>query len=62
MTLKLDFEKIEFQNRGISLINLGNVAKYWIFCAKGANANFLLKNGRPSHKPIGSDLYPKGIP
>jgi len=41
VTLKLDFEKIEFQNRGIFLISLGNEAKCWIFCAKGAKANFL---------------------
>ena len=40
-TLKLDFEKIEFQNKGISLISLGNWAKWWIFCAKEAKANFL---------------------
>ena len=43
--LKLDFKKIEFQNRGIFLINLGNWAKCWIFCAKGANANFLHRIG-----------------
>ena len=42
MTLKLDFEKIEFQNRGISLINLGKEAKCWIFFfKKRAKANFL---------------------
>ena len=33
--------KIEFQNRDISLISLGNWAKCWIFCAKEAKANFL---------------------
>ena len=33
VTLKLDFEKIEFQNMGISLISLGNWIKCWIFCA-----------------------------
>ena len=37
-----DFEKIEFQNRGISLFSLGKEAKYWIFSVKGAKANFLL--------------------
>ena len=30
-TLKLNFEKIEFQNRGISLISLGKGAKRWFF-------------------------------
>ena len=43
MTLKLDFEKIEFQNKGISLISLGKGANCWIFCAKGAKTNFLLQ-------------------
>ena len=33
-TLKIDFQKIEFLNRGISLISLKNEAKYYIFCAK----------------------------
>ena len=39
--LKLDFLKIEFQNMSIFLISLGNGAKCWIFCMKGAKANFL---------------------
>ena len=41
-SLQLDFEKIEFQNRGISLFSLEKEAKYWIFFVKGAKANFLL--------------------
>ena len=44
MTLKLDFEKIEFQNRGISLINLGKEAKCWIF--------FFKKKGKGQFSPI----------
>ena len=43
-TFNFDFEKIEFQNRGISLVSLENEAKCWIFCAKWAKANFLLVN------------------
>ena len=43
MTLKLNFEKIEFQNRGISLISLKNETKCRIFYAKGAETNFLCK-------------------
>ena len=43
MTLKLNFEKIKFQNRGISLISLGKEAKCWIFYTKGAKANFPLQ-------------------
>ena len=35
-TLKLDFEKIELQKRGISLIILGNEAEGCIICAKKA--------------------------
>ena len=33
-TLKLDFEKIELQKKGISLISLGNGTKGCIICAK----------------------------
>ena len=39
-TLKLDFEKIEYQKRGISLISLGNEANRWNFCAKRTFAHF----------------------
>ena len=39
--LKLDFEKMEFQDRGIFLISLKKMVKCWIFCAKMAKANFL---------------------
>ena len=39
-TLKLDFEKIEFQNRDISLISLENRAKRWFFCTKRTFAHF----------------------
>ena len=49
MTLKLDFEKIEFQNKGIFLISLENVTKCWIFCTKWAKANFLQKK---NEKPL----------
>ena len=38
--LKLNFEKIEFQNNGISLISLGKWAKCWFFCIKKAFAHF----------------------
>ena len=38
--LKLDFYKIEFQNRDVFLISLENWTKYWIFCVKGAFAHF----------------------
>ena len=37
-----DFEKIEFQNMGISLISLESGAKCWIVFMKGAKANFFL--------------------
>ena len=40
--LNFDFEKIEFQKRDISLINLGNRAKCWIVFKKKAKANFFL--------------------
>ena len=40
MTLKLDFEKIEFQNKSIFLISLREEAKCWIFCAKGGKDQF----------------------
>ena len=43
--MKLDFYKIEFQNWGISLINLGNGVKCWKVCVKGAFANFLPWSG-----------------
>ena len=46
--LKLNFEKIEFQNRGISLISLGNGAKRWFFCTKRALAHFLREISTPS--------------
>ena len=38
--LKLDFQKIEFQNKGISLISQGKGAKCWKVCVKGAFAYF----------------------
>ena len=34
MTIKLDFEKIKFQNSSISLISLGKLAKCLIFFAR----------------------------
>ena len=40
--LKLDFEKIKFQKKGISLISLENGAKCFIICVKRAKANFVL--------------------
>ena len=39
-TLKLNFEKIELQKRGISLISLENGAKHWFFCTKRAFVHF----------------------
>ena len=39
-TLKLDFEKIELQKMGISLISLAKGAEYCIFCAKMAFTHF----------------------
>ena len=36
----LDFLQIKFQNRGISLINLGKWAKRLFFCTKSAFAHF----------------------
>ena len=39
--LKLDFEKIEFQKKDISLIDLGNGAKCYFFCPKRAFAKFV---------------------
>ena len=39
-TLKLDFEKIELQKRGISLISLRNETKRWNFCVKRAFTHF----------------------
>ena len=45
-TLKLDFEKIELQKRGISLISLKNGTKGCIICAKRALAQIpLLRMG-----------------
>ena len=38
---KLDFEKIEFQNKEISLIRLKNGAKCCFFCPKRAFAYFV---------------------
>ena len=46
----LDFLQIEFQNRGISLISLRKEAKYWIFCTKGAKANFLRESRQNSER------------
>ena len=40
LKLKIDFEKIEFQNMGIFLISLENGAKRWFFCTKMAFAHF----------------------
>jgi len=40
VTLKLDFEKIEFQNRSISLISLENEAKCWIFLRERGKGQF----------------------
>ena len=45
--LKLDFEKIKFQKKGISLISLENGAKCFIICVKRAKANFVPKK-KPS--------------
>ena len=42
-TLKLDFEKIKFQNMNISLISLEKWTKRWFFCTKRAFAHFLRK-------------------
>ena len=39
-TLKLNFEKIELQKRGISLISLEKIAECCIFYAKRAFAHF----------------------
>ena len=39
-TLKLNFEKIEFQNRDIYLISLGKGTKCWFFCMKMAFVHF----------------------
>ena len=44
-TLKLDFEKIKLQKRGIFLISLEKDAECCIFCAKMAFAHF-----GPNHK------------
>ena len=41
---KLDFEKIEFQNRVISLISLENWALCCFFCPKRAFVNFVCIN------------------
>ena len=38
--LKLDFQKIEFQNRGIFLISFRHRAFCWKFCEKGVRAHF----------------------
>ena len=38
---KLNFEKIEFQKRGISLINLGKRVECYLVCPKRAEANFV---------------------
>ena len=35
-------EKVEFQKRGISLISLGKGVECYLFCAKMAEANFVL--------------------
>ena len=37
---KLDFEKIEFQKRGISLFSLRKWTKCWFFCTRRAFAHF----------------------
>ena len=39
--LNLNFEKIEFQRKSISLISLENWAKCWIVFLKRANVNFV---------------------
>ena len=44
ITLKLDFEKIELEKRGISLISLEKGAKRWNFFMKRAFAQIPLAN------------------
>ena len=39
--LKLDFEKVEFQKKRISLISLGNGVECYLVCPKRAEANFV---------------------